>query len=180
MSVFKIFKSPRDVVQHGFRLTSYLLSVRRMCFLLRFVKLWAAFLKIQIRVSAGKAKCLPLSSRNCIPLPSSLAAVHRCACRGVRSSFAVSSRKLHCRLSLVNDNQTVIILLSLLNVFCIFRSSLRIALILHSMHYHWPMYRAFTKSSITRSHRQKARKSKNQLWNWQAFQSCPSLLVHID
>ena len=49
-----------------------------------------------------------------------------CTCRGVRSSFAVESsmnfqsyrQKPHCRLSVVNYNQTVILLLSLLNILC--------------------------------------------------------------
>ena len=66
MSVFK-FVSPRYVVRHGFRLTSYLLSVWRTRFLLRFLKRDSAFVKIQIRVSAGKLRCPLLSSRYCMP-----------------------------------------------------------------------------------------------------------------
>ena len=47
-----------------------------MRFLFRFVKLFAAFVKILLRVSAVIPNRRRLSSRHCMPLPSSLAAVH--------------------------------------------------------------------------------------------------------
>ena len=49
--------SQKFVARHGFRLTSYMF---------RFVKLCAAFVKIHLRVSAGKR--LWLSSRYCMPM----------------------------------------------------------------------------------------------------------------
>ena len=66
---FEIKVSQKSVVRHGFQAGQ--LPVLRMRFLLRFV----AFVKIPLRVSAGKR--LQLSSRYCMPMPSSsMAAVH--------------------------------------------------------------------------------------------------------
>ena len=77
-----------------------------------------------------------------------------------------SARKLHCRLSVVNDNQTVIPLLFLLNFLCGFGTVLAqlfsskctrsVTLFLSNesrmntfrLTTHWPMYHVFTKSSF--------------------------------
>ena len=120
-----------------------------MRFLLRFVKLCAAFVKTPFVFRLAW-----LCSRYGMPLPSSLAAVHTWS--SVRSSFAFSSRKPHYRMSFVNDNQNGNTLVVSSGTFCIWIGYGSV------MHYRWPMYCVFTKSSI-------ARKSKNWLWNWHGY-----------
>ena len=134
-----------------------------MLFLLRFVKLCAAFVNILLR--------LWLSSR----LPSSLAAVH------------VAAFLPHCRLSLFNDIQTVILFLFLLNVLwidsellwhssyqpctsadqCTASSQNRLSPASHSKNRLWNWYGYFSRAqAYTCPHRpQEARRSKTEMWN---------------
>ena len=92
-----------------------------MHFLLRFVKLCAAFIKIPVRVSA-RSFLATVCLSGMTSLTSSLAAVHIAAFvrvlqwASICKDFPLLSQKSHCRLNRVNYNQAIIFSMSLLNI----------------------------------------------------------------